>query len=152
MYAKATGPRGASVSSVRRGTKRRQARALLGGLALGPTLMDGLACMARAHLRPPSLQANTAAAQLARCAKQLREQGTSRGAMGHSTTRTPQRAHATVLGLQLRSLHSTPPTHTLNHYATLPLRNADAHRAQARILTSLTATAQESLPFPVSNA
>ena len=98
VYAKATGPRGANVSPVRRGTKRRQARALLGGLALGPTLMDGLACMARAHLRPPGLQASTAPAQLARCTEQLCEHSTSRGAMGHSTTRTPHRAHATVLG------------------------------------------------------
>ena len=107
VYAKATGPRGASVSSVRRGTKRRQARALLGGLALGPTLMDGLACMARAHLRPPGLQANTAPAQLARCTEQLCQQSSSRGAMGHSTTRTPHRSHATVLGLELNE--STSP-------------------------------------------
>ena len=112
VYAKATGPRGANVSPVRRGTKRRQARALLGGLALGPTLMDGLACMARAHLRPPGLQANTAPTQLARCTEQLCEHGTSRGAMGHSTTRTPHRAHATVLGQNLIHYAHAKPLRT----------------------------------------
>ena len=144
MYAKATGPRGASVSSVRRGTKRRQARALLGGLALGPTLMDGLACMARAHLRPPGLQASTAPAQLARCTEQLCEHSTSRGAMGHSTTRTPHRAHATVLGLELIPYAHAKPLRTRNPYATqmsLPFPVSNAWEPMA-----------ESLPFPVSNA